>query len=211
MPEPTRAYRSKRREQAAIQTRQDILRAARHLFVTHGYARVTVADIARSAGVAVKTVYASVGTKTEVLHALLAADVADSGADDDLGEVRRMQDLSSVIAYVAHSIRTNTERFASSSIDLLLSSAASDEKAREVWDYVIAQYRQALRDIAQHLVAIGAVAPHLDVDAVADRLWLCFGLRAWRALVVDCHWSYDAAERLLARQAITLLEDSEPS
>ncbi|MEV0643469.1 hypothetical protein AB0I77_53100 [Streptomyces sp. NPDC050619] len=80
-----------------------------------------------------------------------------------------------------------------------------------MWDYVIAQYRQALRDIAQHLVAIGVVAPHLDVDAVADRLWLCFGLRAWRALVVDCHWSYDAAERLLTRQAITLLEDSKPS
>ncbi|WP_128376634.1 hypothetical protein [Streptomyces cavernae] len=112
-------------------------------------------------------------------------------------------------AYVAHTVRTNTERFAPS-IDLLLSSAASDEKAREVWDYVIAQYRQALRGAAQHLVAIGAVAPHLDIDAVADRLWLCFGLRAWRALVVDCHWSYDAAERLLIRQAITLLEDPEP-
>ncbi|XVQ07275.1 TetR/AcrR family transcriptional regulator [Spirillospora sp. CA-255316] len=209
MPEATRRYRSARREQGAAQTRQDILETARELFITHGYANVTMGHIARSAGVATKTLYASVGTKTELLHALLATDVADSRTAGLRDEVLQKKDLASAVACLAHGIRGNTERFASS-IELLYSSIASDDKARQVWDYVITQYRQALREVAQHLVTTGAVAPHLDVDGVADRLWFCFGLSAWRSLVVDCGWSYDAAERLLARQAVSMLEDPGP-
>jgi hypothetical protein len=88
---------------------------------------------------------------------------------------------------------------------------ASDEKARQIWTYVVTQYRQALREVAEHLAAVGVVAPHLDVDGVADRLWFCFGLTAWRSLVVDCGWSYDDAERLLARQALSMLEEPRSS
>ncbi|MFF4524500.1 TetR family transcriptional regulator [Streptomyces bluensis] len=186
------------------------MEAARDLFVTHGYAQVTMGHVARSAGVATKTLYASVGTKTELLHALLAADVADSRTTGLYDEVVRCEDLASAVACLAHGTRGNTERFASS-IDLLYACMASDDKAREVWDYVVTQYRQALREVAQHLVATGVVAPPLDVDGTADRLWLCFGLSAWRSLVVDCGWSYDDAERLLARQAVNLLEDPVPA
>ncbi|MEV6594005.1 hypothetical protein [Streptomyces acidicola] len=121
----------------------------------------------------------------------------------------RSEDLASAVACLAHGTRSNTERFASS-IDLLYSPMTGDGKAREVWDYVVAQYRQALREVAQHLVATGVVAPDLDVDGAADRLWLCFGLSAWRSLVVDCGWSYGDAERLLARQAVSMLEDPVP-
>ncbi|MFI7325001.1 TetR/AcrR family transcriptional regulator [Streptomyces rubiginosohelvolus] len=210
MPDRTRSYRSARREQSAAQTRQDILETARDLFITHGYAQVTMGQIARSAGVATKTLYASVGTKTQLLHALLAVDVADSKTTGLHDEVLRSKDLASAMTCLAHGIRGNTERFAAS-IDLLHSSMTSDDKARQVWEYVVAQYRQALREIAQDLVALGVVAPHLDVDGAADRLWLCFGLSAWRSLVVDCGWSYDDAERLLARQAVSVLEDPGPA
>ncbi|MGQ5608256.1 TetR/AcrR family transcriptional regulator [Streptomyces sp. EKS3.2] len=210
MPDRTRSYRSARREQSAAQTRQDILETARDLFITHGYAQVTMGQIARAAGVATKTLYASVGTKTELLHALLAVDVADSKTTGLHDEVLRSRDLASAMTCLAHGIRGNTERFAAS-IDLLHSSMASDDKARQVWEYVVAQYRQALRDIAQDLVALGVVAPRLDMDGAADRLWFCFGLSAWRSLVVDCGWSYDDAESLLARQAVSMLEDPGPA
>ena len=195
-----------RREQGAARTRQDLLETARELFIAHGYAQVTMGHIARSAGVATKTLYASVGTKTQLLHALLAGDVADSRTTGLYDEVVRCTDLASAVACLAHGTRSNTEHFASS-IDLLYSSITSDDGARQIWDYVVTQYRQALREVAQHLVASGMVAPHLDVDGAADRLWLCFGLSAWRTLVVDCGWSYDDAERLLARQAVNMLED----
>lgn len=76
--EPTRPYRSPLCEQHTSVTRQDILRTAREPFTTHGYALVTMSDIARATGGAVKTVYASVGTKSEILHELMLGDVAAS-------------------------------------------------------------------------------------------------------------------------------------
>lgn len=108
--------------------------------------------------------------------------------------------MASAAACLARLVRTSTERYAPS-LDLLYSSMVSDAKAREVWDYLVAHCRQVLREAAGHLLAMKVAAPALDIDDVADRLWFCFGLAAWRSLVVDCGWSYDAAERLLAAQA----------
>ena len=87
---------------------------------------------------------------------------------------------------------------------------ASDDGARETWEHVVQECRDALREAAAHLVAAGFVAPHLEVDGTADRLWFCFGLRAWRTLTVDCGWGYDDAERSLQRQAVTMLTDPAP-
>ena len=205
MAEAARNYRSARREQGAAQTRQDILDTARRLFIAEGYAQVTMSQIAEAAGVATKTLYASVGTKTQVLHALLAADADASVTTDLFDEMRKCEDLTSAAACLARLARTSSERYAPS-IDLLYSSMASDDKARQVWDYIVAHCRRVFREAAGHLLAMGAVAPALDIDNVADRLWFCFGLAAWRSLVVDCGWSYDAAEPLLAAQAVTLLQ-----
>jgi AcrR family transcriptional regulator len=202
-----RPYHSPRREQHATQTRQDILRAARELFVTQGYAMVTMSDIARATGVAVKTVYASVGTKPEVLHELLLGDVAASNATETHDEVVRAPDLRSAVQAIASSTRANTERF-KSSIDLLYSSMSSDEGARRIGKQVVQEYRHALRVAAEHLVAAGLVAPDLDSDGVADRLWFCFGLAAWRALVIDCGWSYAESERWLGHHCYIMLSDS---
>jgi AcrR family transcriptional regulator len=204
--EPTRPYYSPRREQHACQTRQDILRTARELFVTHGYALVTMSDIARATGVAVKTVYASVGTKSEILHELLLGDVAASSAAETHDEVVRAPDLRSAVDAIAAGTRANTERFRSS-IDLLYSSMFSEEGARRIGEEVVQKYRDALRVHAEHLVAVGFVAPHLDVDGVADRLWFCFGLAGWRALVGDCGWSYEDAERWLSRHCHLMLSN----
>ena len=59
----SRSYRSVRRDRTAADTRAAILSAAMRLFLERGYGPVTVADIAREAGTAVPTVYASTGGK----------------------------------------------------------------------------------------------------------------------------------------------------
>jgi AcrR family transcriptional regulator len=66
-----RAYNSVRRELASIQTRDAILSAAVELFGSGGYARTTIAEIARRAGVATNTVYTSVGGKPDLVTALI--------------------------------------------------------------------------------------------------------------------------------------------
>ncbi|WP_035812897.1 TetR/AcrR family transcriptional regulator [Jiangella gansuensis] len=74
-----RRYDSLRRTVQAQQTRKEIARAARELFVTQGWASTTVRDVAREAGVSVPTVYSAYGNKAGLTLAL--ADAADLAAE----------------------------------------------------------------------------------------------------------------------------------
>src|SRR4051812_46250476 len=67
---PTRRYDSRRRREQAAETRRQILEAAQRLFERQGYASTTMAAIAKEAGVATKTVYLALETKSGVLRAL---------------------------------------------------------------------------------------------------------------------------------------------
>jgi AcrR family transcriptional regulator len=74
-----RRYDSLRRATQARETRAEIARAARRLFVAQGWAATTVREVAREAGVSVPTVYAAYGNKAGLTRAL--ADAADLAAD----------------------------------------------------------------------------------------------------------------------------------
>src|SRR5687768_16877194 len=66
-----RAYDSPVRKEQAAQTRARIVEAAGQLFLSQGYSRTTVRQIADAAGVAVDTVYATFGAKPRILTALI--------------------------------------------------------------------------------------------------------------------------------------------
>src|SRR5687768_16119866 len=67
------------RERRAQLTRDEILRAARHLFADRGYAQTSVRHIARAAGVSAQTVYDSVGSKQELVMRLNDLIDAEAG------------------------------------------------------------------------------------------------------------------------------------
>jgi AcrR family transcriptional regulator len=83
MSEPVnpRPYRSPVRAAQAAATRVAVLRSAHDLFTAQGYAATSVTEIAGRAGVAVDTLYASVGRKPQLLLALI--DEALAGHDTD--------------------------------------------------------------------------------------------------------------------------------
>ena len=62
-----RPYNAEGRRAQARASRQRILETARALFVAHGYAAVSVADIAAAAGVSVPTVFAGFRSKANLL------------------------------------------------------------------------------------------------------------------------------------------------
>lgn len=66
-----------RRVLAAEATRKAIVEAASRLFLERGYVATTLAEIAREAGVAIQTIYNSIGSKPDVLASVL--DYAASG------------------------------------------------------------------------------------------------------------------------------------
>ena len=72
-----RPYRSTHRQEQAARTRALVLASATSLFADRGWSGTGMRDVAREAGVAVETVYASFGSKTDLL--LTAIDVGVVG------------------------------------------------------------------------------------------------------------------------------------
>ena len=64
---PKRPYSSTLRADQARLTRDRILAAAEELFLADGYGTTTIARVARQAGVAADTVYATFGSKRGIL------------------------------------------------------------------------------------------------------------------------------------------------
>ena len=89
---------SGRREQQAAETRVLILTAARQLFAKHGYGATSVAQIAREAGVAIPTIYTSVGTKLDLLASLNELVARDANVADLEPRLRATQDPAELLS-----------------------------------------------------------------------------------------------------------------
>src|SRR5260221_13767962 len=76
---PRRSYDASGRKRAANRTRHEIGDAARRIFLERGYAATTMSAIAEAAGVALDTVYASVGPKPGLFRHLV--EIAISGIE----------------------------------------------------------------------------------------------------------------------------------
>jgi len=76
---------TRRRDRDATRTR--IVDAARDLFVEQGYARTTIADIARAADVAPQTVYWAFGSKAGLVREIRDAWFASARTSERMGQV----------------------------------------------------------------------------------------------------------------------------
>ncbi|MFC0507074.1 TetR/AcrR family transcriptional regulator [Micromonospora costi] len=193
-------YHSPRRAVAAAATRAAILTNARALFLEHGYAAVTVGDIAKAARVAVPTVYASAGGKSGILSALLQPAVEDSSVGETLAAVAAADDPRRVVDLAAEGTRRDHERHWETLYGLLR-HAPGEAAAREVIDAGIGSYLDALAAVADRLAALGGLAPGIDRAEALDLLWFHLGQPAWFTLVGDRGWTFDRAQSWLAAAA----------
>jgi AcrR family transcriptional regulator len=79
---PRRRYDGAGRRERAAQTRVGIVTAATELFIEKGWAGTSMRAIAQRAGVAVETLYASAGSKADLLK--LALDIGVVGDDEPI-------------------------------------------------------------------------------------------------------------------------------
>jgi AcrR family transcriptional regulator len=209
-----RPYVSPHREKAAAQTRASILRHAAELFAERGYGRVTVADIASAAGVATKTVFASAGSKADVLNQIVDDAVNESGYQQAVAHVLTLTTPEDVLRALAHGTRLGNEgQSAARAQEAIRKALPVHEDGEALWERATATYRDALRTVADHLAAINSQPDALPSSAeeavsageTADLLWLWFGPNGWRTLVAESGWSWDRAEDALYRTALAIL------
>src|SRR4051794_17721553 len=86
MVQAKRAYRSERRALQARETRDAIRNAASVRFLRDGYVATSVAAIAEAAGVAPETVYATFGSKRDLLFECLDVSIVGDDAPVSLLE-----------------------------------------------------------------------------------------------------------------------------
>jgi AcrR family transcriptional regulator len=202
MPSP-RPYVSPLREQAAARTRALILQRATELFAERGYGRVTVADIASAAGVASKTVFASVGSKGDILDRIVEQGEADSDYEQSLADLLALRTAESVLERLAHGTRFGNEgQFTVH--EAIRKALPVHENGEALWARYTAAYRDALHIAARHLHTLDPPPPY-TVEETAGLLWLWFGPSGWRTLVVENDSSWDHAEKLLYRTAVAAL------
>ncbi|WP_406433287.1 TetR/AcrR family transcriptional regulator [Streptomyces sp. NBC_00631] len=198
-----RSYVSPLREQAAARTRELILSHATRLFAERGYGRVTVADIAAAAGVASKTVFTSVGSKSDILNRVVDEGVNASGYARAMEALLAERSPESVLRLLAHGTRVGNESQFTVH-EAIRKALPVHEDGEALWERATADYRDALHTAARHLHVLPAPPAH-SVEDTAGLLWHCFGPAGWRALVVESGWTWDHAEEALYRTALAAL------
>ncbi|MGC4896983.1 TetR/AcrR family transcriptional regulator [Micromonospora sp. DT31] len=195
-----RRYDSSRRQEQARQTRRAILEAAGRLFVDPGYAATPLTAVAAEAGVAVQTLYAVFGSKRQLLSQLV--DVTLAGDDEPVAlpdrpfvaEIRALADPRAKLArYARHLVDVNARQV---QVMLALAAAATaDPDAAEIWRKNIEERRRGMAMFAAELIGTGALRPDLDVERVADILWLAQDVRNFDWLVRQRGWSLEQYQR----------------
>ena len=202
-PVKSRTYRSPKREEQARRTKHAILAAARQLLVEHGYSRTTVASIAEAAGVAVDTVYSSVGAKPVLFRLLL--ETAISGTDeavraeqrDYVLRIRAAERAKDKLELYAAALRLISERMAP--LHLILRDAAPHApELAELRDEIGRRRARNMRLFAEDLLATGDLRPGLELQEVADVIWSTSSAEFFSLLVNERGWSSAKFENWLA-------------
>ncbi|WP_203828408.1 TetR/AcrR family transcriptional regulator [Actinoplanes palleronii] len=192
-----RTYTSELRARSARETHAAVLRAAQELFTEQGYARTTIPAVAARAGVAVNTVYTSVGGKAALIAELTRAATSDDVIEATLAEILALSDGRRILERLAESTGVVMRR-QETLIRVLLENATADPAVAGAAELSVRRYRERLSRIAAHLVTIGAVDG--DAQRTEQVLWFYFGTSAWTT-VSEFGWPEPEAAAWLATQA----------
>ena len=199
-----RPYDNTRRRERAATTQLRIVTAARTLLVERGWAATTMASVAASAGVAVQTVYSSLGGGKAAL-AKRVWDVTIAGDLDPVPlaararaqEMRAEPDPVRLLALYAGLSRELYERLGPLA-RALRAAAAGDAEARGVEDATERERLAGTAAVAATLDARGALWPGLSAERAGHRLWELNGAEVADGLVLRCGWSLDEYEAWMA-------------
>lgn len=184
------------RQRQALATQQLIVDAARRLFLEQGYGATTIDDVARTAGVAVSTVYSVFVNKRGLLRAIREAWHQTSGQRDVYREALAHDDPAQRFERMAHLTRRQWETGAEM-VRIYQSAASSDAEANAELQQALAGRRSSQR----HFVVESAqmLRPGLGVERASALLQALTLFEVYQELVGAAGWPPDMYEAWLAR------------
>ena len=159
----------------AAASRKDILEAAHRLFLDRGYVRTTIPTIAAEAGVAVQTIYNTVGGKRAVLGAVVELAVRGQNypatVEETLGvRIRSESDPRRIVEMLADWLVATHARTAAISA-VIQAAATLDPEVAEL-ESTLAEARLAgYRQAADVLASRGGLPGTTDPESAAATIW----------------------------------------
>jgi AcrR family transcriptional regulator len=205
--------RPNRRSVQSEATRTEILDAAERLMLERGYIAASVAAIAAEAGVAVQTIYNSVGLKADLLAAVLErgatgpAGLGESAHEHPVSALRSGSGPRSatdiIRLLVDWCVETNVRTAAlrrvvaqAAGVDADVARLELRQSARLLHNF--SQTATALRD--RHALRSG-----LSDHEAAAAIWALAHPQVYRSLVLDLDWSLGAYREWLRNTLLAAL------
>jgi AcrR family transcriptional regulator len=207
---PRRRYDSTRRQEEARKTRRAILAAARDSFLDVGYAKTTIATVAREASVSVETVYKAFGSKPRLAKAVF--DVAIVGDDEPIPMLQRemvtrieaeTDPRRKLLLYGEH-LTTAGPRAGELQL-VLRDAAATDPAVAKLWDSMLEERLAGMSAFARHLFDGGYLRDDITFETARDVLWTYNSVEMYDLLVLKRGWEPDVFGRWIAEAMIAAL------
>jgi AcrR family transcriptional regulator len=191
-----KVYTSELRSTQAEETRRRLIQAGRRLFATKGYSATSVHDLASEAGVAVQTIYSSLGGKKAILLAL--NDQIDEEADVSLLASRLMatRDPRVAVATAVRLTRNISER-CGDLVQAIRTGALAEPDLAEALTEGFRRHDTGTRRLADNLEKHSALRAGMDAGRAGAILGSMTSIETWASLTVAHGWSFDDAEAWL--------------
>jgi len=208
-----RTYDGSSRREAAALNRKAILESAWAMFCEKGYTGTSMQAIAQAAGIALDTVYASVGKKPALFSLLV--ETAISGADvaipaeerEYVQAIRAEPEAARKLAIYAGALRSIQQRLAPL-FRVLREAALTDAGLAELWNGIAERRSQNMLMFAKDLAETGQLRRDLSIDKVADVLWTMNSPEYYLLLVEGRGWEPAQFEEWLKDAWCRLLLES---
>jgi len=218
MPTPTqrRSYDGSGRRAQAQANRERILATALGLFVVHGYAGTSIADIAAAAGVSVPTVFAHFGSKVELFkHCVDSATVGDTkpvplAERPEMINVREGRTARQVIGRLAALIASAGPRVVPIYM-VMYGAADADPEIRSLAHTMDDQRLVGATQLARVIMdRLGTDNDDLAAE-IRDLIWMMNSPKTFSLLVTERAWPLDRYEIWIRRTLLAATTGRKPS
>ena len=209
-PPVKRRYDSSRRKEQALQTRRQIVEAARQLFLSRGYTGATIDAIAQEADVAVETVYATFGSKRAILSRLI--DVSLVGDEQPAPLLQREgpqavmneTDQQRQVELFAKDIYEIMSRM-TPIFEIMRTASKADTEIAEMYKNMLNSRAQGLMAFIRALRKNGPLRDGVTADEAAETVWTLTSADVITLLMTDRGWSAEKYKRWLTEMLTRFL------
>lgn len=203
-----RVYTSQSRDAQALQTRKDILDAAKKLFQQEGFDRVTINKLASEAQISMPTIYAIFKSKRGVLQALID-EAFPPEQHAALVDIVMKADSPKKLLKVTAKLTCQIYDAERELMDILRGATVVAPEFKELELERERRRYERQGDCIKKMIEEKSLTKGVTSEKARDILWALTGRDMYRLFVIERGWGSDQYEKWLAQLLIKSLLESD--